>query len=91
MLKHMRENSSFLCTPGSLLSLDVPKSICDAIYLVGSIGEQYLWVDALCITQDDVAMQQAQIARMDRIYAKALFSIIAANGDTAEVGLPGIN
>lgn len=91
MLKHMKEKSNFLCTPGSLRTLEVPKTISDAIYLVGGIGEQYLWVDALCITQDDIGMQQAQIAKMDRIYAKALFSIIAAHGDSAKAGLPGIN
>jgi hypothetical protein len=35
-------------------------------------------------------MQQAQIAKMDKIYAKALFTIVAACGDHSYAGLPGM-
>lgn len=90
MLKHVAANSSLLSTPGSLKIADVPKIIRDAICLVASMGEQYLWADALRIIQDDFGMQQSQIAKMDRIYEKALFTIIAANGDNADAGLPGV-
>lgn len=91
MLKHVTANSFFLFTPGSLTKSDVPNTIRDAIHLVRSMEERYLWVDALCIIQNDDAMQQSQIAKMDRIYEKALFTIIAASGNSSEAGLPGVN
>ncbi|KAL5114990.1 hypothetical protein ACEQ8H_007099 [Pleosporales sp. CAS-2024a] len=58
--------------------------------LVNSIGERYLWVDALCIIQDSPIMQTTQIAKMDRVYAKALFTIVGASGASSSSGLPGI-
>jgi hypothetical protein len=90
VLKHVVANSEILRITHSLRSQEVPKTIRDAISLVRSIGEKYLWVDALCIVQDDPAMQQAQIAKMDKIYAKALFTIVAACGDHSYAGLPGM-
>jgi hypothetical protein len=89
MFKHTVTNSAALRTPGSLQEADVPKTVRDAILLVNAIGEKYLWVDALCIIQDSAIMQQTQIAKMDKIYAKALFTVVAACGDDAEAGLPG--
>lgn len=89
MLTHRGVNSTFLRTPGSLRNVNIPKTIRDAMTVVEALGEKYLWVDALCIIQDDVVMQQTQIAKMDQIYAKALLSIVAASGDDSESGLPG--
>jgi hypothetical protein len=90
VLKHVVANSDTLCTEDSLRTTEVSKTIGDAMFLVASIGEKYLWVDALCIVQDDPAMQQAQIAKMDKVYAKALFTIVAASGDHSHAGLPGV-
>ena len=90
ILKHIGANSTLLRTPGSLLKTDLPATIRDAVSLVEGIGEKYLWVDALCIIQDSLAMQQTQIAKMDQIYANALFTIVAASGSNAETGLPGV-
>lgn len=69
----------------------VPTTVKDAITLVRAVGERYLWVDALCIVQDvDNGEKQAQIAAMDWIYAKALFTIIAADAQTSMSGLAGV-
>lgn len=48
-----------------------------------ALGERYLWVDRLCITQDDVGDvgTLSQVAKMDKIYGGAYLTIIAASSD----------
>ncbi|MCJ1467589.1 hypothetical protein MMC07_006214 [Pseudocyphellaria aurata] len=69
---------------------DIPTTIADSIDLVAMIGERYLWVDSLCIVQDDPQEKHSQIANMDAIYGNAALTINAAAGDDANAGLPGI-
>ncbi|KAH8196147.1 hypothetical protein TruAng_009682 [Truncatella angustata] len=78
--------------PGSLKSLQVkiPKTIRHVIGLLELLGIQFLWVDALCIVQDDAKIKQKQIHAMAWIYANAYVTIIAADGWDAEHGLRGI-
>jgi hypothetical protein len=90
MLKHMLGNSTALRKDGALSDSKVPATISDAIELVKGVGERYLWVDALCIVQDDPALQKAQLAQMGLIYSLAAFTIVAASGNNADAGLPGV-
>ena len=52
-------------------------------------GQRYLWVDALCIVQDDKDQLDFELSQMHRIYACASFAIIAADGADAHYGLLG--
>lgn len=90
-LEHVMENSSKLQEPNSLRNMDVPRTIHESMVLVKKIGLRYLWVDALCIIQNDIQMSHLQISKMDQIYAKACLTIIAASGDNAQAGLPGVH
>lgn len=45
--------------------VDVPQTFRDAITLVNRLGLKYLWIDALCIQQDDPAVLEAQMSSMD--------------------------
>ena len=86
-------NCADLLTEGSLSRAeeDVPQTIKDAIELIRTLpGERYLWVDALCILQDDAADKATQISSMDRIYGSAFMTIVAAHGDGPHAGLPGV-
>ncbi|KAJ4988887.1 tol protein [Stagonosporopsis vannaccii] len=67
-----------------------PQTVNDAITLTKELGYSYLWVDRFCIPQDQALERQMQIAQMDRIYAGAEATIIAAAGDDPSYGLPGI-
>jgi hypothetical protein len=88
-LKHLIGNSAELKAEGALTNTTAPATIRDAITLVRRIGERYLWVDALCIVQDDPTSKEAQLSQMGLVYAQAAFTIVAAGTD-ADAGLPGI-
>ncbi|KAE8448913.1 hypothetical protein EG329_008709 [Mollisiaceae sp. DMI_Dod_QoI] len=90
MLKHLLANSTTMRTEGVLANSIAPATIRDAITLVKGVRERYLWVDALCIVQDDPAIQQKQLAQMGLIYSLATFTIVAAAGIDANAGLPGV-
>lgn len=91
-LQNTRSIQSDLEKEGSLLieGHRIPQSISDAINLVKQMGVRYLWVDALCIIQDDPRSKLSQIAAMDKIYMSALLTIVAAAGSNAKAGLPGV-
>jgi hypothetical protein len=75
---------------GSLPLTRMPNTIHDAFHVVRNIGETYLWVDQLCIVQDDPQHKQQLIPRMHEIYRRAVLTIIAVSGEHADAGLPGI-
>jgi hypothetical protein len=66
----------------------------DAILLTQKLGERYIWVDALCVSQQGEAgasMAQQNIQAMDSIYRHALCAIIAADDQAPEFGLAGVS
>ncbi|KFA54503.1 hypothetical protein S40293_09964 [Stachybotrys chartarum IBT 40293] len=87
----MTSNISSLEQPGSLARQDLPRTIRDAMEVCRRIGCCYLWVDAFCIIQDDPRDVRAQIALMCDTYSGSLLTIIAAWGDNADAGLPGVS
>ncbi|KAG1840625.1 heterokaryon incompatibility protein-domain-containing protein [Suillus subluteus] len=68
----------------------LPGTISDTIQLVRQLGERYLWIDALCIVQDDPKDKAVQIGVMELIYGSSAFTIFAAGGTSAHDPLPGI-
>jgi hypothetical protein len=64
----------------------VPQIIRDAIRLTELLEEKFLWINALCILEDDVNDRRAQIAFMDRIYGSVTLTICAVAGDHANYG-----
>ncbi|KAK3391154.1 hypothetical protein B0H63DRAFT_539796 [Podospora didyma] len=55
------------------------------------MGIPYLWVDRHCIDQTNAAEKHAVIGRVDSIYSRAIITIVAAAGDNANDGLPGVS
>jgi len=49
---------------GSLLEIYLPKTIREAMALVHDLGETYLWVDCLCVIQDDPTDLAIQIPQV---------------------------
>ena len=77
-------------TAGFLEEHNPPATIRDAMQVVEGSGERYLWVDSLCIIQDDDFDITLQMAQMGVVFATALFTIFATTGEHADTGLPGI-
>ncbi|KAM0794925.1 heterokaryon incompatibility protein-domain-containing protein, partial [Usnea florida] len=74
----------------TLLSLTMPSVISDAIIVTLELGLQYLWVDRYCIDQND-EKKHFQINQMDKVYLCAVITIVAAAGENADYGLPGVS
>ncbi|KAF9730273.1 heterokaryon incompatibility protein [Paraphaeosphaeria minitans] len=54
------------------------------------LGERYLWVDSLCIIQDDEDLRQGQLNQMCAIYSHASITLIAVDGGDCQYGLRGL-
>jgi hypothetical protein len=82
-LKATVENVNVLHKPEELFSdrhEDLPKTVYDAINLLGIIGELYLWVDSLCIVQDELLRPPQLQLQKTSIFAHVELVIIASDG-----------
>ncbi|PSR77245.1 heterokaryon incompatibility protein-domain-containing protein [Coniella lustricola] len=57
---------------------EIPQLFRDAIFMTQSVGIQYLWIDALCILQDDKRDWERESALMSDIFRSAHITIGAA-------------
>ncbi|KAF2646743.1 HET-domain-containing protein, partial [Massarina eburnea CBS 473.64] len=74
----------------SLENRKLPRTIEDAIQVCRDISIRFLWVDTLCIIQDDISEKSHSLSAMDRIYKSAILTIVTASGTHADAGIPGI-
>ena len=66
---------------GGIAASDLPKTFREAARVAQAVGLQYLWIDSLCIIQDDKDDWSSEAPRMGPLYGKA-FLVIAASGAT---------
>ncbi|KAH8802413.1 heterokaryon incompatibility protein-domain-containing protein [Xylogone sp. PMI_703] len=58
----------------------MPQTFQDAITVSRKLGIRYLWIDSLCIIQDDMRDWQIESSRMAEIFSNAYLTVIAACG-----------
>lgn len=88
------DNAEMLGSKGALdlphLWSAIPRTVRDAMHVALAANIEYLWVDTLCIPQDDFEIRQEMFQQMHLVYRNATFTIVAAAGDDATIGLPGV-
>lgn len=84
-------NLQHLQKPGSLSGELIPATIHDAIAVCAKLDIRYLWVDRLCIVQDESSQKMSQITAMGSIYSTAYVTICAVAGTNANHGLLGLD
>lgn len=61
----------------------LPKTFQDAVVLTKRIGIHYIWIDSLCIIQDDVQDWKSEAAKMADVYRDA-YCTLAATGSRGD-------
>jgi hypothetical protein len=84
-----KSNRDLLQRKDALLTEKLPRTFQDAIGVTQLLGERYLWIDALCIVQDDDVNKEKEILQMDKIFLSAALTIVSADGQDVETGLSG--
>lgn len=66
---------------------ELPKTLRDAVLVTRRLGVRYLWVDALCIVQDDDTDWQSESSNMRAIYRNTSFVISALDASHSDSGM----
>ena len=59
----------------------------DAVSVTRGLGLRYLWIDSLCIIQDDAGDWKAEAANMAQVYSRAFVTIAACAASDGSWGL----
>ncbi|CZR62703.1 uncharacterized protein PAC_12600 [Phialocephala subalpina] len=70
----------------SILQDTLPQTLQDAVRVVRELGLKYLWVDSLCIIQDDIEDKAIEIGRMAGIYQNSSVAIMASRAKSVDDG-----
>ncbi|KAK0120065.1 hypothetical protein ONS95_011478 [Cadophora gregata] len=63
----------------------LPKTFSDAVRITEAVGISYLWIDSLCIIQDDQHDWGIEAAKMHDVYSRAYITL-AATGSSSSLG-----
>ena len=66
---------------------DLPKTFQEVVSLVRRLGVPYLWIDSLCICQDDIEEWERESSRMSSVYSNAHLTIAATTASDSSEGL----
>ncbi|KAG4436739.1 hypothetical protein IFR05_007793 [Cadophora sp. M221] len=65
---------------------DLPRTFQDAIRVTRELGQQYLWIDSLCILQDDKGDWERESKLMEGVFSSAYCVIAASSAVNSEAG-----
>ena len=67
----------------------LPKTFQEAVLFTKKLGVQYLWIDSLCVIQDDVTDKLRAAFELDSIFGNALLTLAATSSADPTQGLFG--
>lgn len=67
-----------LLTTGISATSCLPKTLSDAVEVAWDLGISWIWIDCLCIRQDDENEKAAEVAKMHLIYQHSYITISAS-------------
>ncbi|OTA87085.1 hypothetical protein M434DRAFT_375966 [Hypoxylon sp. CO27-5] len=83
------ENLRFFTNRGNIRSHEegiyfktLPKTFQDAVTVTRGIGIQYLWIDSLCIIQQDIEDWGTNAGRMETVFSSAYCTIAASSASS---------
>jgi heterokaryon incompatibility protein (HET) len=62
----------------------LPQTFKDAVLVTRKLGMRYLWIDSLCIVQDDEIDWFKEAATMASVYSNAQLTVMGANSSSSE-------
>lgn len=62
------------------------KTFADAIYITRTLGFQYLWIDSLCIIQNDVEDWRKEASKMSSVYGGSSLNLAASAASDGREG-----
>lgn len=66
---------------------DLPKTLQDAVVITRELGLSHIWVDSICIVQDDPEDWASEATRMSHIYRQAYVTVAAAASTGSTTGI----
>ena len=63
---------------------ELPRVFNDSFVVAQELGLEFIWIDALCILQDDARDWEVEAAKMGAIYQNAHVTIVAANSQSTD-------
>lgn len=66
---------------------DLPRTFRDVVQVARKFGCRYLWIDSLCIIQDDRKDWEVEATLMQQYYKHSFLTVAAADGSNGEAGL----
>lgn len=67
----------------------MPQTFKDAVTVTRYLGMRYIWIDSLCIVQDDVLDWECEVARMADVYGYAYLVLGASSASDGTKGFLG--
>jgi hypothetical protein len=93
-LSHVWGTRPFLSTTSATLRdrercialSDMPANFRDAILFIRALGLQYIWIDSLCIVQDDKDDWKNESQKMGNVYSSAYITVVPVSTVSAHDG-----